>query len=217
MKVKYALDEEVLLPLDSVRLEGKLVIPENAKGIVVFSHGSGSSRFSPRNNYVAGRIQKGGMGTLLLDLLTTEEDLYYSNRFDINLLIERLLLVTNWLKEQPATKDLKVGYFGSSTGAASALGAAATLGSEIVRTVVSRGGRPDLAMPYLPDVKVPTLFIVGGDDYPVIEMNEEAFEQLGAEEKKMTVVEGATHLFEEPGKLEEVAGLSEEWFEKYLS
>lgn len=203
------------IPVDSIELEGNLVIPGGAKAIVLFSHGSGSSRHSSRNNYVAQVLQKAGIATLLFDLLTEEEDEVYETRFNIPLLTKRLEAVTKWLIKQNEVKDLNIGYFGASTGAASALEAAATLGDKI-QAVVSRGGRPDLAMDLLPDVKAPTLLIVGGNDEPVIGMNEEALAKLECE-KKLEIVPGATHLFEEPGTLEEVAKLATQWFKSHLT
>jgi dienelactone hydrolase len=204
----------VRIRVDSVTLQGVLAIPAGAPGVVLFAHGSGSSRLSPRNNYVAGVLREGGIGTLLFDLLTEEEDTVYETRFDIRLLTDRLTAATRWLTAQPNTKKLKVGYFGASTGAAAALEAAAVLGTT-VRAVVSRGGRPDLAGPVLDRVKAPTLLIVGGHDDVVIELNRQAYDRLKAE-KELVVVPGATHLFEEPGALEEVARLAAQWFMRYL-
>lgn len=210
---------EIQIPTDSITLEGNLTIPEGAKGIVIFAHGSGSSRFSPRNRYVAQELQKEGIGTLLFDLLTAEEEridmITAQLRFDIDLLADRLVSVTNWLLTNPETKKLSVGYFGASTGAAAAL-IAAKEHANIIKAVVSRGGRPDLAEKALPDVKAPTLLIVGGEDYQVIEMNQWALDRLKAEQKELKIVSGATHLFEEPGTLEEVANLAGEWFKRYL-
>lgn len=210
---------EIQIPTDSITLEGNLTIPEGAKGIVIFAHGSGSSRFSPRNRYVAQELQKEGLGTLLFDLLTAEEEridmITAQLRFDIDLLADRLVSVTNWLLTNPETKKLSVGYFGASTGAAAAL-IAAKEHANIIKAVVSRGGRPDLAEKALPDVKAPTLLIVGGEDYQVIEMNQLALDQLKSEQKELQIVPGATHLFEEPGTLEEVANLAGEWFKRYL-
>ena len=197
-----------------VDLEGMLKIPPDAQGIVLFAHGSGSSRFSPRNNFVADLLNKGGLATLLIDLLSKQEDEIYQTRFDIELLTERLGMVVQWLEEQSETKSLSIGLFGSSTGAAAALQIAAEMGDKI-KAVVSRGGRPDLAMPVLHKVVAPTLFIVGGDDFGVIELNQEAYERLVCV-KKFEIVPHATHLFEEPGCLEEVARLSREWFKQYL-
>lgn len=210
---------EIRIPINSITLEGNLTIPEGAKGIVVFAHGSGSSRFSSRNRYVAQELQKEGLGTLLFDLLTAEEeriDMVTAHlRFDIDLLANRLVEVTNWLLNDPDTKKLNVGYFGASTGAAAAL-IAAKEHANVVKTVVSRGGRPDLAENALQDVKAPTLLIVGGEDFQVIEMNEWALNRLKVEQKELKIVPGATHLFEEPGTLEEVANLAGEWFKRYL-
>ena len=198
----------VKISTDSVEIEGILNLPENAKSVVVFAHGSGSSRFSPRNNFVAGVLQKAGLGTLLFDLLTEEEDAVYENRFNIDLLVDRLAAATKWLVK--GHKNIKISYFGASTGAAAALQAAAEID---VNAVVSRGGRPDLAK-NLQKVKAPTLLIVGGYDDVVIELNRKAYGQIKAK-KKLVIVPGATHLFEEPGKLEDVARLAKEWFVKY--
>lgn len=203
----------VSIPENSVTLEGILSVPEGAKGVVLFAHGSGSSRHSPRNNFVAQTIRDVGLGTLLFDLLTSEEDRIYENRFDIPLLARRLKAATLWLENQPY-KDLKIGYFGASTGSAAALIAAADLTDKIA-AVVSRGGRPDLAEKFLDQVKAPTLLIVGGLDDVVIQLNEKALEMINTE-KKLVIVPGATHLFEEPGKMEEVALLAVEWFKKHL-
>lgn len=205
---------EIDIPLTSVTLKGSLVIPENATGIVVFSHGSGSSRFSTRNRMVAELIQKQSIGTLLFDLLTEEEDQVYANRFNIDLLVSRLIETTEWLMGYDAAKDLNIGYFGASTGAASALRAAAYFG-DIIKAVVSRGGRPDLALSALHQVTAPTLLIVGGMDVPVIGMNKIAFDELYSI-KEMKIVTGATHLFEEEGKLLEVANLAINWYKKHL-
>lgn len=202
------------IPLSAVTLKGDLVIPENAAGIVVFSHGSGSSRFSSRNRMVAEMIQKKNIGTLLLDLLTEAEDEIYENRFSIDLLSERLIETTQWLTEYESSKNLPIGYFGASTGAASALRAAAHF-KEKIKAVVSRGGRPDLAMNELQQVTAPTLLIVGGLDVPVIGMNKMALDHLESV-KEMKIVSGATHLFEEPGKLIEVADLAIKWYNRYL-
>jgi len=206
------------IPSGAIRLEGELQIPPGAEGIVLFAHGSGSSRHSPRNQFVARTIREAGVGTLLFDLLTREEEAVDIRtrhlRFDIGLLAARLVDATNWLKRSPETASLKVGYFGSSTGGGAALVAAAQLGEEI-GAVVSRGGRPDLAGEALPLVKAPTLLIVGGFDYPVIEMNQEAYALLRCE-KELAIVPGATHLFEEPSTLEEVARLAAGWFYRHL-
>jgi putative phosphoribosyl transferase len=210
---------EIQIPINSITLEGNLTIPEGAKGIVVFAHGSGSSRFSSRNRYVAQELQKEALGTLLFDLLTAEEeriDMVTAHlRFDIDLLANRLVEVTNWLLSNPDTKKLNIGYFGASTGAAAAL-IAAKEHANAVKAVVSRGGRPDLAEKALPDVKAPTLLIVGGEDFQVIEMNQWALKRLTVEQKELKIVPGATHLFEEPGTLEKVANLAGEWFKRYL-
>lgn len=203
------------IPLSTVTLKGDLIIPKNATAIVVFSHGSGSSRFSSRNRMVAEMIQQQNMGTFLFDLLTEEEDEIYENRFNIDLLTERLIEATQWLMHYESSKNLPVGYFGASTGAASALRAAAHFKGKI-KAVVSRGGRPDLAMEELPDVTAPTLLIVGGLDVPVIGMNKMAFDKLESI-KEMKIVAGATHLFEEPGKLLEVANLAIAWYKNYLT
>jgi dienelactone hydrolase len=200
--------------VDSLTLEGALAVPPAAGGIVLFAHGSGSSRKSPRNNFVARELRAGGLGTLLMDLLTPEEDALRATRFDIDLLTRRLTAATRWLADQPETKALPLGYFGASTGAAAALKAAAALGPD-VRAVVSRGGRPDLAAPDLPRVQAPTLLIVGGLDDVVLDLNRRAYETLTAR-KELVVVPRATHLFEEPGALEEVARLARDWFTRYL-
>ena len=205
---------EVRIPSGSVTLEGALAVPPGANGVVVFAHGSGSSRHSPRNQFVARVIRESGNGTLLFDLLTAEEEIEDNVtrglRFDIGLLARRLAEVTSWLVEQPAARDLGIGYFGSSTGAGAALVAAAEVGQRI-DAVVSRGGRPDLAGNALPRVQSPTLGIVGGNDDAVIRLNKEALAELRCE-KELKIVPGATHLFEEPGALEAVAGLATDWF-----
>ncbi len=205
----------VSIPYGEVRLEGALEIPKGAKGVVIFAHGSGSSRFSPRNNYVAEELRKHGLGTLLMDLMTSDEDMVYERRFDIELLTRRLVVATKWLKDQEKTQGLAVGYFGASTGAAAAIQAAAILG-EGISAIVSRGGRPDMAGPYLDKIKPPILLIVGGHDDLVIELNQRAYEKITAP-KEFEIVPGATHLFEEPGALESVAELAAGWFEKYLA
>jgi dienelactone hydrolase len=210
--------KEVQVHAGPVTLEGTLTIPDEALGVVLFAHGSGSSRHSPRNRAVAADLQRGGLATLLVDLLTAEEetvDLRTRHlRFDIGMLAERLVGATEWLAEQPETRDLRVGYFGASTGGGAALVAAAKV-PERAGAVVSRGGRPDLAGEALPDVQAPTLLIVGGYDYQVIAMNEEAYAQLRCE-KRLEIVPRATHLFEEPGTLEQVARLAREWFTRHL-
>ena len=199
-------------------LQGDLVVPERAMGIVLFAHGSGSGRHSPRNRYVASILQNGGLATLLLDLLTAAEeqvDLDTGHlRFDIGLLAERVLEATDWLQREPATHGLPVGYFGASTGAGAALVAASERPS-LVGAVVSRGGRPDLAGSALARVQAPTLLIVGGNDYQVIKLNRQALAELRCE-KEISIVPGATHLFEEQETLEQVAKLARNWFERYL-
>jgi pimeloyl-ACP methyl ester carboxylesterase len=205
---------EVLIPAGQIHLEGTLDLPVDCSRVVVFAHGSGSSRFSPRNRFVAKELSGRGIGALLLDLLTAEEDLVYRTRFDIQLLTQRLTSVIHWLDMRPHLKTASVGLFGASTGAAAALATAAETGEKI-RAVVSRGGRPDLAEAYLDRVRCPTLLIVGGCDPDVLIMNETAFAELTCE-KELAVVPGATHLFEEPGKLEEVARLASDWFERFL-
>src|SRR5687768_13351255 len=206
------------IPSGRIMLEGELSVPVEATGVVLFAHGSGSSRHSPRNQFVARTIREAGVGTLLFDLLTQEEEAVDIStrhlRFDIGLLAERLVNATNWIKREPDISHLRVGYFGSSTGGGAALVAAASVGEEI-GAVVSRGGRPDLAGDALPNVKSATLLIVGGLDSPVIRMNEDAYHQLSCE-KELKIIPGATHLFEEPGTLEEVAHLAAEWFQRHL-
>jgi dienelactone hydrolase len=212
-------EAELEIPVGKVVVQGNLTIPAGAVGIVLFAHGSGSSRLSPRNQFVAKEFNKAKIGTLLFDLLTSEEeerDMFTAEyRFDIPLLAERLVGATEWLRGNTLSKGYAFGYFGASTGAAAALIAAAKLPKDI-RAVVSRGGRPDLAADYLPKVKAPTLLLVGGLDTEVIELNREAMAQMTAE-KKLVIIPGATHLFEEPGKLEEVAKASIGWFLKHLA
>jgi putative phosphoribosyl transferase len=198
---------------DSIRLEGELAIPADAAGVVLFAHGSGSSRLSPRNQFVAQALQKAGVGTLLFDLLTDEEARDRENVFDIDFLAHRLSDATRWLRNHGETRDYALGYFGASTGAAAALAAAAQ--NETIAAVVSRGGRPDLAMRHLGAVRAPTLLIVGGRDFGVIELNEKAYRVLRCE-KSLKIVPGATHLFEEPGTLEQVAELAADWFSRHL-
>lgn len=210
---------EVLIQIDKRHLIGGFLdIPKEAMGIVVFAHGSGSGRYSKRNQYVAKVLREGGLGTLLIDLLTRDEEqideVTRSYRFDIPFLAQRLIDVTNWLKNQEEAKTLSVGYFGASTGAAAALIAAAEL-SEQIKAVVSRGGRPDLAMTHLKKLAAPTLLLVGGYDYDVIELNKMAYEAIDCE-KVMKIIPGATHLFDEPGTLERVAEEARDWFQKYL-
>ncbi|MFB6104988.1 MAG: dienelactone hydrolase family protein [Halobacteriaceae archaeon] len=204
-------DEEILdIPVDDVELEGMLAVPDDARGIVVFAHGSGSSRKSPRNNYVADVLRDRSLGTLLFDLLTEEEDRVRENRFDIPLLTDRLVAVTDWVRSYPMTESLTIGYFGSSTGAASALRGAARRPTEVA-AVVSRGGRVDLATAVLDEIAVPTLFIVGGEDTQVLALNREAYDELDCR-KELHVVAGAGHLFEAAGALEEVADVAADWF-----
>ena len=201
-----------------VSLEGNLSVPQAARGVVLFAHGSGSSRHSPRNRYVARTLHEAGLATLLIDLLTAGEETVDLNtahlRFDIDLLAERLVDATDWLAQEPETAHLPIGYFGASTGAAAALVAAAQRPD--IGAVVSRGGRPDLANSALAQVRAPTLLIVGGDDSHVIGLNQEALHRLGAREKQLAIIPGASHLFEEPGALEEVARLASDWFTRHL-
>lgn len=212
MRLVNSSEQIVFIEAENARLEGALAVPEGAEGIVLFAHGSGSSRRSPRNNYVAQVLRKSGMGTLLMDLLTREEDMDYDTRFDIELLSGRLKTATTWLKDE--MPGMRIGYFGASTGAAAALKAAVSMGDSI-GAIVSRGGRPDLAPDSLPKVKAPTLLIVGGMDDVVIELNRKAYAKLKCE-KELVIVPGATHLFEEPGALEEVASLAAFWFKERL-
>ena len=212
-------EREVQVPAGPVALEGSLGIPDNARGVVLFAHGSGSGRHSPRNRYVAQALHQARLATLLIDLLTLQEeqvDLRTRHlRFDIGLLAERLVGATDWLTQDPRTRDLRIGCFGASTGAGAALVAAARR-PEAAGAIVSRGGRPDLAGDALSHVRAPTLLIVGRNDASVIDMNREAMEQMRAQ-KKLELVPGATHLFEEPGTLEEVARLAADWFVRHLA
>jgi dienelactone hydrolase len=216
---KSIMEQHVRVGAGPVILEGNLGIPEGARGAVLFAHGSGSGRHSPRNRFVARQLRAAGLATLLLDLLTEDEeavDRYTAQlRFDIGLLAERLIGATDWLTEDSRTAGLSIGYFGASTGGGAALVAAAHR-PERVGVVVSRGGRPDLAGDALPAVRAPTLLLVGGDDEPVIGLNEQALARLGAPVKKLVIVPGASHLFEEPGKLEEVARLAADWFTRHF-
>ncbi len=205
--------QQISIPSDSVRLEGELIIPQDAVGVVLFAHGSGSGRLSPRNQFVAEALRNARIGTLLFDLLTEEEAADRDNVFDIGFLAHRLSDATSWLRGRRETRDCSLGYFGASTGAAAALAAAAQ--NRAVRAVVSRGGRPDLALRHLADVRAPTLLIVGGNDYGVIELNEQAYRALRCE-KSLKIVPGATHLFEEAGALEQVAELASDWFARHL-
>ena len=210
---------DVSIAFEGLSLDGLLTVPEHAKGLVVFAHGSGSSRFSSRNRFVAEILNEAGIATLLFDLLTEEEEDIDQRtlefRFDIDLLTGRLIGVIDWVSSQTATATLPLGLFGASTGAAAALGAAAARADKVA-AVVSRGGRPDLALPHLAKVKAPTLLIVGGDDNVVIELNQQAAEQLQVEHR-LDIIPGATHLFEEAGKLEQVANLACNWFLHYFS
>ena len=209
---------EVQIQIGRARLSGNLHIPKDAAALVLFAHGSGSSRHSPRNQFVARTLNDAGLATLLFDLLTQEEEAIDMQtrelRFNIHFLAERLVHATKWAKQQPQTCDLRIGYFGSSTGGAAALVAAIHLPQD-VGAVVSRGGRPDLAGEALPKVQAPTLLIVGGNDDIVIELNEQARDRMHCE-VKLEIVPGATHLFEEPGALEKVAKLASEWFVNHL-
>jgi len=215
---KPAQENAVKIKIEQLTLEGNLYVPERAQGLVLFAHGSGSSRFSPRNTFVARELQKSNLATLLFDLLTKEEEqidaITAKLRFNIRFLADRLIGATDWLKHRPDTGKLPIGYFGASTGAAAALVAAAER-PDVVRAVVSRGGRPDLAGEALPKVKAPTLLIVGGNDRVVLDLNREALTRLKTN-KDLVIIPGATHLFEEPGTLEEVSRLAAGWFKKYF-
>lgn len=205
------------IPVDALTLDGDLAVPDGCRGVILFAHGSGSSRHSPRNRAVAASLQRAGFATVLLDLLTVDEERVDRQsallRFDIALLARRLAAATRWVTQQPALSRLPIGYFGASTGAAAALIAAA--GDSHVRAIVSRGGRPDLAGSRLPDVAAPTLLIVGGDDDPVITLNQRALRSMRCI-RELVIVPGATHLFAEPGALEQVMTLAARWFERYL-
>jgi putative phosphoribosyl transferase len=211
-------EQLVQVPAGSVTLEGNLTLPEESRAIVLFAHGSGSSRHSPRNRYVARVLNEAKLATLLIDLLTLHEEVVDARtaqlRFDIDLLAERLVDATDWLTQFPDTKHLRIGYFGASTGAAAAL-AAAAVRPDAVRAIVSRGGRPDLAGAALTRVQAPTLLIVGEHDDQVVQLNRQALAQLRCE-KRLVIVPGATHLFEEPGALGEVARLARDWFQRHL-
>jgi putative phosphoribosyl transferase len=211
-----AVDEEVQVRAGRARLGGHLAVPDGATGLVVFAHGSGSSRHSPRNRYVAEVLHRARLGTLLFDLLTVEEEPDRGAVFDIELLARRLVEVTGWVRNQPRLDGLRLGYFGASTGAAAALWAATEPGADIA-AVVSRGGRPDLAAPRLAAVVAPTLLIVGGDDHAVLELNRQAYAQLRHCERELQVIPGATHLFEEPGTLEAAAEAARDWFRDHLA
>jgi putative phosphoribosyl transferase len=211
--MKLKVKKDVSIPADDQIVQGELCIPAEAHSLVIFAHGSGSSRFSPRNQMVASFLWQHNLGTLLFDLLTKPEDATYQNRFNIKLLAQRLIFATEWLQGQPDTKDFHFGYFGASTGAAAALMAAVALPD--IAAVVSRGGRPDLAMEALYSVHAPTLLIVGGNDSDVLRLNQKALDLLHCE-KKLEVVPGASHLFEEEGTMEQVCYLAASWFERYL-
>ncbi len=212
-------ERSVRVGAGKVALEGALSVPAGARGVVLFAHGSGSSRLSPRNRRVARVLRGVGLATLLVDLLTGEEeaeDIHRGHlRFDMSLLSERLVGITDWLRRNPDTSNLSIGYFGASTGAGAAIIAAAER-PDVVGAIVSRGGRPDLAGPALVRVKAPTLLIVGGRDYPVIDINRDALGRLQGE-KELVIVPGATHLFQEPGAMDEVARRAADWFVKHLS
>jgi pimeloyl-ACP methyl ester carboxylesterase len=211
-------EQLVQVPAGSVTLEGNLTLPEESRAIVLFAHGSGSSRHSPRNRYVARVLNEAKLATLLIDLLTLHEEVVDARtaqlRFDIDLLAERLVDATDWLTQFPDTKHLRIGYFGASTGAAAAL-AAAAVRPDAVRAIVSRGGRPDLTGAALTRVQAPTLLIVGEHDDQVVQLNRQALAQLRCE-KRLVIVPGARHLFEEPGALDEVARLARDWFQRHL-
>jgi dienelactone hydrolase len=210
------LREQIAIPADQATLEGELILPDGTRSVVLFAHGSGSSRFSPRNTYVASVLQQADIGTLLFDLLTREEDRNYETRFDIALLTRRLLAATAWISRDPRTQSFRIGYFGASTGAAAALQAAAEMGNKI-SAVVSRGGRPDLAGEIaLRKVDAPTLLVVGGYDDGVIDLNREAYARLSCE-KELAIIPRATHLFEEPGTLEQAAHAAASWFWRHLT
>lgn len=208
------IEREVRIPIDGENLQGTLELPTGASGVVLFAHGAGSSRFSPRNRYVAEKLRAEGAGTLLFDLLTEAEEAGRANVFDIELLAERLVRATEWLRSTEEARTLPIGYFGASTGAAAALVAAARL-KDGITAVVSRGGRPDLAGDHLREVTAPTLLIVGGNDEVVLDLNREAYTALSTE-KELVVVPGATHLFEEPGALERVAEIAAGWFREHF-
>ncbi|MEJ2162946.1 MAG: dienelactone hydrolase family protein [Robiginitalea sp.] len=214
MILPQSIDTELEIPIGRFTLKGRFCLPDTARGIVLFSHGSGSSRNSPRNNYVAKVLQQQHLGTLLFDLLTESEDTYYENRFNIGMLTRRLISVTDWVLVYSFPHKLPIGYFGASTGAASALRAAAHF-KEQIAAVVCRGGRPDMAMEDIPLVTAPTLFLVGSRDTQVIEFNQKAQEAMQAP-SRLKLVNGASHLFEEPGKLQEVADLSAGWFSTHF-
>ena len=209
----YRKNNKINIQIDKTELNGELIIPLRATSLVIFAHGSGSNYMSKRNEIVAKSLHQKNIGTLLINLLTEKEDLQYRNRFDIELLTERLIKITEWAEEEENEKNMNLGYYGSSTGAAAALNAAAKLPN--IAAVVSRGGRPDLASKNLAKVEAPTLLIVGSLDYDVLRMNELSFKKLTCD-KKIEILQGATHLFEEHGMMNKVAALSTDWFEKYL-
>ena len=211
---KLKLAPIVHIPINSIELEGELVIPPKAQGLVIFAHGSGSSRHSPRNKFVAQHLRHSSLATLLVDLLSEEEDSYYESRFDIELLTERLVTITDWAIHNEKTEHLAIGYFGASTGAAAAM-KAAVIADDVVRAVVSRGGRVDLAYEAVEKIKAPTLLIVGQKDEGVRQLNEEVFLKLKCH-KELAEIPKATHLFEEPGTLERAAELASAWFKEYL-
>jgi dienelactone hydrolase len=208
------MNKDMSIQFDSIVLPGMLNIPEQTKGLVIFAHGTGSSRLSPRNIFVADYLNRRNIGTLLFDLLTEEEDRVYQSRFDIDLISERLVKTTQWVLKNDQFRDLNLGYFGASTGSAAAFNAAVCLPEEI-KAIVSRGGRPDLVINNLSEVKAPSLLIVGGLDDVVLELNYQAYENIRTA-KKLVVIPGATHLFEEPGALESVSLEAGDWFEEYL-
>lgn len=208
-------ESEVLIPVDHMMLTADLTVPEGATGLVVFAHGSGSSRLSPRNRFVAGELVSGSVATLLVDLLSENEDIDFRNRFDVELLTERLLAITDWATHDPRTYDLPIGYFGASTGAAAAIKAAVAASGDTVRALVCRGGRVDMAQNVVEYLEIPTLLIVGQNDYGVRESNEDVYDRIRSA-KQLSVIPGATHLFEEPGALENVAELARGWFQEYL-
>jgi len=209
-------ERDVHVPIGGLRFPGTLGAPPGARGLVLFAHGSGSSRLSPRNIFVARGLHEAGLATLLFDLLTEREDRVYETRFDIALLSERMIGAAEWALADPSTQELRLGFFGASTGAAAALRAAAKLGPDVF-AVVSRGGRPDMTGSVIADVRSPTLLIVGERDTTVLGLNRRAYAQLRVAEKELAVVPGATHLFEEPGALEEVTRLAADWFVRHLS
>jgi len=214
MNIETITRKEIEIPVGGCSVKGILTIPDNAKGLIIFAHGSGSSRLSPRNNEVANDLNESGYATLLFDLLTEKEDLLRENRFNIKLLAERLIVTTGWIMGMEEITGLPIGYFGASTGSAAALLASTRLGHK-VKAIVSRGGRPDLVMSNLEYVKKPVLLIVGARDEHVIHLNRNAYFRLPSN-KKMRIVDGASHLFEEPGKLKVVTELAKEWYDKHL-